>query len=307
MFRPVLVEVAGQHEPTSLLFYLTLAPLMPKTSPSIPFITIIFGTVEPRAWRCAGGARGQIVRAIRPTPTTWSAYIWLGSWEGRRRVRGAPAHAVSAGTNCSVWSPSSQVALRDKMLSTAVERRRRLKKGKFVQMTNSKRSSDEDLFSISGAADALQRSRRTISKAMKDVTPDAVRSGLSLWKIGKIIEMVNARTEAPILPIRTEQTQLARDASEAFAAFDDAWETLTKLKTLAARRAAARKMVSLLNAVTGTMEQRDLADDLHPEHASLRAQNVWRLCLRGFQHHCNWTGAEAWHVFNSETEEDRAA
>jgi hypothetical protein len=175
-------------------------------------------------------------------------------------------------------------------------------------MTNSKRGSDENLFSISGAADALQRSRRTISKAMKNVTPDAVRSGLSLWKIGKIIEMVNTRTEAPVLPTTAgEQTQLARNASEAFAEFDDAWETLTKLRTQAARRAAALKMVPLLNTVTETMEQRDLADDLHPEHASLRAQNVWRLCLRGFQHHCNWTSSEVWQVFNPETEEDRAA
>ena len=81
----------------------------------------------------------------------------------------------------------------------------------------------------------MQRSRRTISKAMKNVTPDAVRSGLSLWKIGKIIEMVNTRTEAPVLPTGTagEQTQLARNASEAFAEFDDAWEALTKLRTLA--------------------------------------------------------------------------
>jgi hypothetical protein len=176
-------------------------------------------------------------------------------------------------------------------------------------MAKSKRGSDENLFSINGASEALGRSRRTISRALKNVKPDAVRSGLALWRMQVIIENVNAKTQAPILPTSTagEQSQLTRDASEAFAEFDTGMEALMNLKTLTARRAAAHKMVPLLNAVTETMEQRDLADDLHPEHASLRAQNVWRLCMRGFQHHCNWTSSEVWIVFNPDVEEDRAA
>jgi hypothetical protein len=177
------------------------------------------------------------------------------------------------------------------------------------QMAKLKRGSDENLFSITGASEALGRSRRTISRALKNVKPDTIRSGLALWRMQVIIENVNAKTQAPILPTGTagEQTELARDASEAFVEFDTGMEALLNLKTLTARRAAAHRMVSLLNAVIETMERRDLADDLHPEHASLRAQNVWRLCLRGFQHHCNWTGSEVWHVFNPETEEGRAA
>ncbi len=174
-------------------------------------------------------------------------------------------------------------------------------------MAKSKRGSDENLFSITGASEALGRSRRTITRALKNVKPDTVRSGLALWRMQVIIENVNTQTQAPILSAGTagEQTQLANDAEEAFAAFDASMEALTNLKTLAARRNAARKMLPLLNAMIETMEERDLADDLHPEHASLRAQNVWRLCLRGFQHHCKWTGSEVWHVFNPETELDR--
>jgi hypothetical protein len=173
-------------------------------------------------------------------------------------------------------------------------------------MAKSRRGSDENLFSISGASEALGRSRRTITRALNGVKPDAVRSGLALWRMQVIIENVNEKTQAPILPTGTagEHAQLANDAEEAFAEFDAGMEALVNLKTLAARRAAAHQMVPLLNAVTETMEQRDLADDLHPEHASLRAQNVWRLCLRGFQLHCKWTGSEAWHVFNP-TELDR--
>ena len=175
-------------------------------------------------------------------------------------------------------------------------------------MVNSKRGSDENLFSISGASEALGRARRTISRSMKGVAPDAVRHGLSLWRMQKIIEMVNTRTKAPILTTNTEGalTQFCADASEAFQEFDNAWEQLMKLKTLGARRHAARKMVPLLKAVCETMLSRDLADDLHPEHAELRSQSVYRLSLRGFEHHCQWSPNETWHVFNPEPAEEAA-
>ena len=175
-------------------------------------------------------------------------------------------------------------------------------------MAISKRGSDEDLFSISGASEALGRARRTISHAMKGVAPDALRHGLSLWRMQKIIEMVNTRTKAPILTTNTEGalTQLCADASEAFQEFDNAWEQLMKLKTLAARRAATRKLVPLLKTVCETMLSRDLADNLHPEHAELRSQSVYRLSLRGFEHHCQWSPNETWDVFNSEPDQQSA-
>jgi phage terminase Nu1 subunit (DNA packaging protein) len=92
-----------------------------------------------------------------------------------------------------------------------------------------KRGSDENLFSISGASDALQRSRRTITKAMKGIKPDAIRSGLSLWRMATFIEMVNTRTQAPLtvtdapagaksdgrLDLSGERALLAREQTEA--------------------------------------------------------------------------------------------
>jgi hypothetical protein len=68
-------------------------------------------------------------------------------------------------------------------------------------MTKQKRTvrgSADDLFSISGASVALSRSRRLIAKAMLGEKPDAVRSGLKLWKMARIIANVNSRTQAPL-------------------------------------------------------------------------------------------------------------
>jgi hypothetical protein len=59
--------------------------------------------------------------------------------------------------------------------------------------------SENHLFSISGAAEALGRTRRTITHALQGTKPDAIRSGLKLWSMKRIIAAVNANTQAPIL------------------------------------------------------------------------------------------------------------
>ncbi len=62
-----------------------------------------------------------------------------------------------------------------------------------------KRGSDANLFSVSGASEALDRSRRTITRALQGVKPDATRSGLKLWSMKRIVAAVNNNTQAPIL------------------------------------------------------------------------------------------------------------
>ena len=65
-------------------------------------------------------------------------------------------------------------------------------------MTKSKRGSDGTLFSISGASEVLSRSRRTITRALKNIRPDEIRSGLALWDLKTIISAIDRNTAAPI-------------------------------------------------------------------------------------------------------------
>ena len=61
-----------------------------------------------------------------------------------------------------------------------------------------KRRSDPDLFSVNGAAIALNRATRTVAKALRDVPPAERRSGLKLWRMKDIVAAINANTHAPI-------------------------------------------------------------------------------------------------------------
>jgi hypothetical protein len=150
-------------------------------------------------------------------------------------------------------------------------------------MAQSNRGSHENLFSISGASEALGRARRTITRALKGIPPDAVRHGLSLWRMQTIIRAVNENTQAPILTNTDgELAQLCVDATVAFKEFDDAMDALMKLKTVKARRAAAHKMVPLLNEMVKTMWARDIADDLHEQIRFVaRAGSLSAGCERG--------------------------
>jgi hypothetical protein len=169
-----------------------------------------------------------------------------------------------------------------------------------------KRGSDQDLFSISGASVALNRTRRTVSRAMHNIKPEVTRSGLGLWRMQTIVDALN-RSQVPILTNKGDTSRLAAEASTAYAEYEAAAEAMEALKTVAARRAAAHKLVPLVDAVVATMRSRDVHDGLHPEHAALRANAVWRLALKCCQLHCNWPNSEVWHAFNHEAEDEEAA
>ena len=172
------------------------------------------------------------------------------------------------------------------------------------------RKASPDLFSISAAADALSRSRRTVTRALKNVKPDAVQSGLAKWTMKKIISAIDHNTAAPINDPRSmanEVIVLAAEATSAFERYDEAYGAMLKLKTIAARRNAAHALQPLVKEAIELMQERDTADDLHPEHVELRSMNVFRLIMKGLEHPCDWTPSEAWACLNPPSDEDEEA
>jgi hypothetical protein len=170
-------------------------------------------------------------------------------------------------------------------------------------MAKSKRGSSENLFSISAASTALNRARRTISRAMDGVAPDAVRHGLKLWRMQKIVDNVNRKTQAPILETvqagSTVLTGLAAQTVLAFQAYDRAQAKLEGLESVEARRAFARaELGPLCREAISLMRQRDQDSGLHEEHVSLRGDRIYALMVRGIEGPCNWTSSEAWSVLD---------
>jgi len=180
-------------------------------------------------------------------------------------------------------------------------------------MPKSVRGSSENLFSVSGAAEALGRTRRTIARALADIPADAVRSGLKLWTMKTIIRAVNERTAAPILETVQQGSQvltgLAAQTAIAFGAYDGAQAKMEGLDSVEARRAFARaELGPVCREAISLMRQRDTNNGLHEEHVSLRADRVYALMVRAIEIPCDMTLSEAWGVLDQGgNEEDEAA
>ena len=172
------------------------------------------------------------------------------------------------------------------------------------------RKSSPDLFSISAASEALSRSRRTVSRALRNIKPDVVESGLAKWSMKKIISAIDRNTQAPINDPRTmsnEVSELDRETRAAFKAFDEALEAMMKAKLLAKRRELAAALGPLLAEARQLMQERDTADELHPEHVELRSERIFSITLKTIEHCCDWEGTmNGFNILNPEAEAEAA-
>ena len=163
------------------------------------------------------------------------------------------------------------------------------------------RKSSPDLFSINAASEALSRSRRTVSRALKNTKPDGIESGLKKWKMKTIISAIDRNTQAPInnpTTMSNEVAELDRETKAAFEVFDAAFEAMMKAKPLAKRREFAKKLGGLLADARELMQERDTADGLEPEHVELRSERIHSVTLRMMEHCCDWHGSEAYNILN---------
>jgi hypothetical protein len=166
-------------------------------------------------------------------------------------------------------------------------------------MTKSSRGSDAPLFSISGASEALSRSRRTITRALAGVKPDTVRSGLKLWTMQRIIEAVNRNTMAPILT----SSAVSGDLQELFDQLNDADARMRRMDSLKDRRAFARQtLLPLLHKVDREMRDDGKACGEQDALTQLRCDQHLRVFLLSglgpdATNGCDWTPSQAWDAY----------
>jgi hypothetical protein len=168
------------------------------------------------------------------------------------------------------------------------------------------RKSSPDLFSISAAADALSRSRRTVTRALRGIKPDVIESGLAKWSMKAIISAIDKNTQAPINNPRTMSNDVAAldvECQAAFSLYDVAFESMIAAKPLAKRRELASAIGPLLREAQELMLERDLADGLHEEHAALRSERLYTLTLHTMEREFEWfVSMTAFNILNGEAE-----
>jgi hypothetical protein len=179
-------------------------------------------------------------------------------------------------------------------------------------MAKSARASSENLFSVSGASEATGRSRRTVLKALANVRPDAIRSGLRLWSMKKVISAINNYTEAPLLTAGSVSGEL----QPLFDQLDAADAEMRRIGSLKGRRAYAREtLLPLLHEVDAAMRADGRACGEQELLTQLRCDQHLRVFLvsgLGPQATggCDWSPEQCWDAYNAgddgEDEEEAA-
>ena len=176
----------------------------------------------------------------------------------------------------------------------------------MAKSAKEKRGSDENLFSISGASEALGRTRRTITHALQGVKPDAIRSGLKLWSMRRIIDAVNSNSRAPVLTGSPTNSGLQ-------AMFDQLTATdgeMRAISSLEGRRAFARKtLLPLLHEVDQAMRRDARANGEQAMLTDLRCDQHLRVFLVSglgpdATGGCDWSPSECWNAYHASYDGD---
>jgi hypothetical protein len=177
----------------------------------------------------------------------------------------------------------------------------------MAKSAKEKRGSDENLFSISGASEALGRTRRTITHALQGVKPDAIRSGLKLWSLKRIIAAVNENTRAPILTSTTDSGLRAM-----FDQLNAADTEMRAISSLEARRAFAKKiLLPLLHEVDLAMRRDGRANGELETLTDLRCDQHLRVFLVAglgpdATGGCDWSPSECWNAYHASYDGDES-
>jgi hypothetical protein len=158
--------------------------------------------------------------------------------------------------------------------------------------------------SVSAASEVLERSRRTVKRALRGVPPDSHERGQPRWRLPVIIQALQG-TGAPMVQPRSASgdggDRLEEECKASFEKFDSACSALEKLPSLAQRRARASELGAMAADCVHRMRLRDELTGLHEQHVDLRCQEVLRLMMWGLCGPCEWSKDEVWqHVVNGD-------
>jgi hypothetical protein len=145
-----------------------------------------------------------------------------------------------------------------------------------------KGATEMQMFSINAASLLLERDRRTVTKAMFGVPPDAKEKKQPRWKMSTIVDALDRHGGSNNYTNGNSAAANANRPPE-YSQFDAAFATLEKLPTLQARRKAAIKIMPVLHNMIAALGRQGRRGGEHPQHTQLRGDAVYRVTMAGFQ------------------------
>jgi hypothetical protein len=145
------------------------------------------------------------------------------------------------------------------------------------------------VFSVNGAAELLEKDRRTLQRAMRGVKPDAYEGRNPRWRMRSFVDALERSSER-----HDDDRGQRADLNTLYERFDAAFDEMTAEPSLAKRRLTALELGPLI-AQIDRMQRGVSAADGEPELlVQLRADKIFMLLPRGFEGPCEWSRDETW-------------
>jgi hypothetical protein len=154
-------------------------------------------------------------------------------------------------------------------------------------------------FTINAATELLESDRRKIQKALRNVPPDAKVKGQQQWRIKTILDALDKLPGAVKATTQNNRRSSIGNTHDdgwrdprivaATEEVDEAYEALCKLPTLAARRAAAKKLGEKLVINHMSFLRWSVENGNSKELTNYRADQIFFLMLRCLEGPCQWT------------------
>lgn len=145
-------------------------------------------------------------------------------------------------------------------------------------------------FSINALSHILDRDRRTVTRALRNVSPSGFegkgKRRAPVWTMPIAIAALDALE--PKQDTSAGDATFERELDKAERAFDQAVAALVKLPTLAARRARAPACAVFADTYAAALKRRGTAQGLHAQHTELVCEQSRRLMLQALAEPCQW-------------------
>ena len=148
------------------------------------------------------------------------------------------------------------------------------------------------MFSVNAASLLLERDRRTVTKALLGVKPDATVKGQGRWSMRSIVDALAAQERPAASSDAGTGNSIAPGLAADYAAFDLKFAAMEAAPTLEKRRALAVKLGPLVIGIDRQLRATGRANGVGDELADYRAQHIFRLTVIGFQQPCVWSYAK---------------
>ena len=161
------------------------------------------------------------------------------------------------------------------------------------------------LFSTNAASLLLEKDRRTVTKVMQGVAPDAKVNGQARWKLRKFVDALAAHERPAAAGSNGDGGHNNFNLQRMFVQLDDLHGKIEDAKTVEKRRQMMREQFfPLLAETTAAMHEDSRRSGEDSRYGGLRISEHERVQLMTLRKACGWNAEEVMDEFNAVTWSD---